>query len=149
MRHLLHRPENPEKLAAAVGVPHPAPVYVREPSYQAFTILRIGFAALPIIAGLDKFFHLLTNWNQYASPALFSAVGGHIAGFMDFVGLVEIAAGILVAARPRWGSAIVGLWLCAIIINLLLLGGFYDIALRDFGLAVSALAFFRLSRQYD
>jgi|SRR6185312_2638835 len=148
MRHLLQRPETRERLTPGVSVP-PGPVYVREPSFQAFSILRVGFAALPILAGADKFFHLLTDWNQYVSPALFHAVGGRVRGFMDLVGVIEMAAGVLVAARPRWGSAIVGLWLCGIIVNLLLIGGYYDIALRDFGLLLGSVALFRLSRQYN
>ena len=145
MRHLLERRQ---KLAAAVGAP-PAPVYVREPAYQAFAVLRAGFTALPILAGADKFLHLLTNWNQYLAPPVFSLIRGHVRGFMDLVGLVEMAAGLLVAVRPRLGSKVVGLWLCGVIVNLLLIPGYFDIALRDFGLAIGALAFFRLSLQYD
>jgi hypothetical protein len=145
MRH--HLLERRQHLAAAVGAP-PAAAYVREPAFQAFVILRAGFAALPIIAGADKFFHLLANWNLYLAPVVASLVRGHVRGFMDLVGVVEMAAGVLVAVKPRWGSAVVGLWLCGIIVNLLMIPGFYDIALRDFGLAVGALAFFRLSRQF-
>jgi hypothetical protein len=150
MRHLLlHRPASRERLApSATGVP-PGPVYVREPAFQAFSIMRAGFTALPIIAGADKFFHLLVNWDQYLAPVVARIIGGHVRGFMDLVGVIEMAAGLLVAVRPRLGSAVVGLWLCGIIINLLLIPAYFDIALRDFGLAVSALAFFRLSRHYD
>ena len=145
MRHSLERRQ---RLAAAVGAP-PAPVYVREPAYQAFAILRAGYAALPILAGTDKFFHALTNWNQYLAPAIFALIRGHVRGFMDLVGVLEISAGFLAAARPRWGSAVVGLWLCAIVVDLLMVRGFADVALRDLGLAVGALAFFRLAKQYD
>jgi hypothetical protein len=145
MRHLLARPQ---KLAAAVGAP-PSPVYVREPAFQAFAILRFGYAALAILAGADKFFHTLADWNQYLAPVIFSLIRGHVRGFMDLVGLVEMAAGVLVAVRPRWGSAVVGLWLVGIIVNLLLIPAFFDIVLHDCGLAVGALAFFRLSQQYD
>jgi hypothetical protein len=149
MRHLLQRPESrEERLTPGVKVPT-GPVYVREQAFQAFSILRVGFALLPILAGLDKFFHALTDWNQYLAPVVFRAVGGHVRGFMDLVGVVEMAAGVLVAARPRWGSAVVGLWLCGIVVNLLLIPGYYDVALRDFGLALGALSLFRLSRQYD
>ena len=146
MRHVLQHPES--RVTPGVNVP-PGPVYVREPAFQAFSILRAGFAALPIIAGADKFLHLLTDWNQYVAPIVARIVGGHVAAFMDVVGVVEIAAGVVVAARPRWGSALVGLWLCGIIVNLLLIPGYFDIALRDFGLALGALSLFRLSRSYD
>lgn len=148
MRHLLHRPETRDRLTPGVGVP-PGPVYVREPAFQAFSILRAGFTALPILAGADKFFHLLVNWNQYVAPLVSRLIGGHVRGFMDLAGIVEMAAGVLVAARPRWGSAAVGLWLCGIIVNLLLIPAYFDIALRDFGLALGALSLFRLSRQYN
>lgn len=148
MRHLLQRPETGERLTPGVSVP-PGPVYVREPAFQAFSILRAGFAALPILAGADKFFHLLVNWNQYLAPVVMSAIRGHVRGFMDLVGVVEMAAGVLVAIRPRWGSAVVGLWLCGIIANLLLIPAYFDVALRDFGLALGALSLFRLSRQYN
>lgn len=148
MRHALQHPESRERLTPGVTVP-PGPVYVREQSFQAFSILRVGFAALPILAGADKFFHLLVDWNQYLCPLAFKAIGGHVRGFMDLVGVIEMAAGVLVAARPRWGSPIVALWLCGIIVNLLLIPGYYDIALRDFGLVLGAVALLRLSRQYD
>jgi hypothetical protein len=148
MRHLLRRPETRERLVPGVTVP-PGPVYVREQAFQAFSILRVGFALLPILAGADKFFHLLTDWNQYVSPALFHAIGGHVRGFMELVGVIEMAVGVLVAARPRWGSAIVGLWLCGAIVNLLLMPGYYDLALAYGGLALGALALSRLSRQYN
>src|SRR3569832_2025375 len=77
MRHVLHRPENRERLAPSVSVP-PGPVYVREPAFQAFSILRVGFAALPILAGADKFFHLLVDWNQYLAPVVMRVIGGHL-----------------------------------------------------------------------
>ena len=146
MRHIIS--ERRERLAAAAGAPL-APVYVRGPAFQAFSILRVGFAALPIIAGADKFFHLLANWSQYLAPALASHLGGHVGGFMHLVGLVEISAGVLVAAKPRWGAPVVGLWLLGIIGNLLMLHAYYDIALRDVGLALGALALSRLSVQFD
>ena len=146
MRHVLQHPES--RVTPGVNVP-PGPVYVREPAFQAFSILRAGFAALPIIAGADKFLHLLTDWNQYVAPIVARIVGGHVAAFMDVVGVVEIAAGVVVAARPRWGSALVGLWLCGIIVNLLILGSYFDIALRDLGLALGAFSLARLSVEYS
>jgi hypothetical protein len=112
-------------------------------------MLLTGFAALPMIAGIDKFFHLLVNWDQYLAPLATRVlpVSGHT--FMLAVGVIEIAAGLLVAFRPRIGAYVVALWLWGIIVNLLLIPGFYDIALRDFGLSVGALALARLSREFN
>lgn len=120
-----------------------------QPTYQAYLILHIGFAVLPIVAGVDKFLHLLVNWDQYLAPLATQIlpVSGH--AFMLLVGVIEIAAGVLVALRPRVGAYVVTLWLWGIILNLLLIPGFYDIALRDFGLSLGALALARLSRQYQ
>lgn len=118
------------------------------PAYQAYQILHAGFMVAPTLAGLDKFFHLLTNWDMYLAPriAALSPIGGH--SLMLVVGVVEIAAGVLVAVRPRIGAYVVAAWLGAIILNLLLIPGFFDIALRDFGLLLGALALGRLSAQY-
>jgi hypothetical protein len=119
------------------------------PAYHAYCILYVGFVALPILAGLDKFFHLLVNWDQYLAPqvAEFLPMTGH--QFMLAVGVVEIVAGLLVAVRPRIGAYVVALWLWGIIVNLMLIPGFYDIALRDFGLSLGALALGRLSKEFD
>jgi hypothetical protein len=118
------------------------------PAYQAYQILHIAFTAAPIIAGLDKFFHVLVNWDQYLAPfiARLSPVGGH--GLMLAVGVIEIIAGLLVAVKPRIGAFVVALWLLGIIVNLLILSGYYDVALRDFGLMLGALALGRLSEEY-
>jgi hypothetical protein len=104
--------------------------------------------ALPILAGVDKFLHLLANWDQYLAPwvAGLLPVSGHT--FMLVVGVVEIAAGLLVAFRPRLGAVVVALWLAGIILNLILAGGFYDVALRDFGLCLGAIALARLAREF-
>jgi hypothetical protein len=112
-------------------------------------ILYIGFTVLPILAGLDKFFYWLVNWDQYlpSEVAGFIPFSGHV--FLFVVGVVEIAAGLVVAIRPRIGAYIVTLWLWGIIVNLFLIPGFYDIALRDFGLSLGALALARLSLVYD
>lgn len=123
---------------------------VNVPSHQAYQILRWGFTAAPIIAGVDKFFHVLCNWDQYLAPwilNLFSGIGGH--RLMLNVGAIEIVAGLIVAIKPRIGAWIVFAWLWAIIINLVTYSGFYDIALRDFGLSLGALALARLSEEYD
>jgi hypothetical protein len=133
------------RTAAPVGVPSVA----ARPTFQAYLMLLIGFAALPIIAGIDKFFHFLVNWDQYLAPLATQIlpVSGHT--FMLAVGVIEIAAGLLVAVRPRIGAYVVALWLWGIIVNLLMIPGFYDIALRDFGLSVGALALARLGQEFD
>jgi hypothetical protein len=119
------------------------------PAYQSYVILYIGFAALPIIAGLDKFFRLLVNWDQYLAPLATEIVPVTARTFMLAVGVIEIAAGLLVAVRPRIGAYVVMLWLWGIIVNLVLVPGYYDIALRDFGLSLGALALARLSKEFD
>jgi hypothetical protein len=118
----------------------------KKPSYQAYQLLHLGFTVAPIVAGLDKFFNLLTNWQQYLSPA-FNVLGDAHTTMM-VVGLVEIIAGIGVWLKPKLFSYIVALWIAGIIANLLLLHNFYDIALRDLGLLLGALALGRLSSKY-
>jgi hypothetical protein len=119
------------------------------PAYQAYVVLHIGFAVLPILAGLDKFFHLLVNWDTYLAPVVthILPVSGHT--FMLAVGVIEIVAGLIVAVRPQVGAYIVMLWLWGIVVNLLLIPNFFDIALRDFGLSLGALALARLSREFN
>jgi hypothetical protein len=117
------------------------------PAYQAYQILRIGFTVAPILFGLDKFFNLMVDWEKYLAPWIVRIVG-NAHSFMLFVGVVEIIAGLIVALRPRWGGYIVALWLLGIIVNLLTYSGFYDIALRDFGLLLGALALARLSERF-
>lgn len=120
-----------------------------EPAYGAFLTLWIGFIVLPIVFGVDKFANVLTNWEEYLAPWLVGLLpfSGHTA--MLIVGGVEIVAGILVAIKPRYAAYVVALWLAGIIINLLTYSGFYDVALRDFGLLVAALALAQLARTYD
>lgn len=118
---------------------------VREPGHQAFLLLRTVFTVAPILFGLDKFTNLLADWTLYLAPVATSVVPLPAQTIMYGVGVVEIVAGILVAVRPRFGSLLVAVWLLGIIINLLLLGSFFDIALRDFGLLVGALALNRLA----
>lgn len=112
-------------------------------SYQAYQLLHIAFTIAPIVAGLDKFFNYLTQWQQYLSPEFNVLHNAHTT--MLIVGVIEIIAGIGVWVKPKIFSYIVALWLLAIIINLLLLGNFYDVALRDVGLLLGALALARLS----
>ena len=118
-------------------------------SYQAYRILHFGLVVAPILAGLDKFFHLLVNWDQYLPQvvAKMSPVPGHT--LMLVVGVIEIVAGIGVAIKPRIFAYVVAAWLGVIIINLLLIPGYFDIALRDFGLLLAALALGALSQQFD
>lgn len=116
-----------------------------DPQRQAFLLLRTVFTVAPIIFGLDKFTNLLTHWTMYLAPVATSVAPIPAQTFMYIVGVVEIVAGIAVAVRPRFGSLLVAVWLLGIIVNLLVLGNFFDVALRDFGLLVAALALNRLS----
>jgi len=122
---------------------------IRRPAHQAYQILRLGFTVAPIVAGADKFFHLLVNWDQYLAPFINNLLGGHGHEFMLAVGVIEIVAGIGVALKPRIFGYVVTAWLLGIVVNLLLTGQYFDIALRDFGLALGALALARLSQEFD
>jgi hypothetical protein len=122
-------------------------VRVGSPSYQAYQILHIAFTVAPVIAGLDKFTHFLVNWDQYLSPAM-PRFGISAHTFMLGVGVIEVVAGLIVAFAPRIGAWIVGLWLCGIILNLLTIPAYFDVALRDLGLALGAFALARLSEEY-
>ncbi|MET3705805.1 hypothetical protein [Arthrobacter sp. UYEF6] len=115
------------------------------PDRQAFFLLRTVFTVAPILFGLDKFTNILTDWAIYLAPVATAVVPVSAQTFMYLVGVVEIIAGIAVAVRPRFGSVLIAVWLLGIIINLLVLGSFYNVALRDFGLLVAALALNRLS----
>jgi hypothetical protein len=122
----------------------------RDPALQAFTLLRIAFVAAPILFGLDKFAEVLTNdWTKYLAPQFNDLIPGSASDAMHIVGIVEIAAGLVVAVMPRFGGLLVAGWLGGIIVNLLLLGGYGDIALRDFGLLIGALALSRLASAYS
>jgi hypothetical protein len=118
------------------------------PAKQAYHLLHFAFVAAPLIAGVDKFSHLLVNWNQYLAPWLANVLPITTADLMHFVGIAEIIAGLVVAFKPRIGAWIVFVWLWAIIINLLTYPGFYDIALRDLGLSLGAAALARLSKEF-
>jgi uncharacterized membrane protein YphA (DoxX/SURF4 family) len=123
----------------------PAQAQVQRGEHQAFLLLRTVFTVAPIVFGLDKFTNLLVDWTIYLAPVATSIVPLPAQTIMYVVGVVEVIAGIAVAVRPRFGSLLVAVWLLGIIVNLLVLGGFYDVALRDFGLLVGALALTRLS----
>src|SRR3989440_12637780 len=120
----------------------------KNPSYQAYAVLHRGFVVAPILAGLDKFIMKMVDWTMYLWPPLGNLVGG--AGtFMRIVGAIEIVAGFLVAFKPKIGAPIVAAWLLGIIVNLVLLGSYFDIALRDFALCLGALALSRLAVHFD
>jgi hypothetical protein len=110
-----------------------------DPMYQPYQILHVGFTVAPVLAGLDKFLHLLSNWDMYLAPIIARRLPIQPHSFMRAVGIVEIIAGILVAFKLRVRAYIVALWLLDIIVNLLLLPGYFDVALRDFGLMLGAL----------
>lgn len=120
----------------------------KKPAYRAYQLLHWGFILAPIIAGLDKFLMKLTDWTQYLWAPLGRLSGGPHT-FMEIVGAIEIVAGLLVAFKPKIGGYVVALWLWGIIINLLLVQNYYDIALRDFGLSLGALALARLAILFE
>ena len=124
---------------------HPRPALGADPAREAFLLLRTVFTVAPIVFGLDKFTNLLTDWPAYLAPWIDGIVPGTAQQAMYAVGVVEVVAGIAVAVAPRFGGWLVAAWLGGIIVNLLVLGGFYDVALRDFGLLVGALALWRLA----
>jgi uncharacterized membrane protein YphA (DoxX/SURF4 family) len=122
----------------------------RDPAAQAFTLLRVVFAVAPILFGLDKFAEvLISDWPKYLAPEFNDLIPGSAADAMLFVGAVEIAAGVIVAVTPRFGGLLVAGWLAGIIVSLLLVGGYADIALRDFGLLAGAVALFLLASAHD
>lgn len=114
-------------------------------THLAFRALQLGFVVAPILAGIDKFFGLLTDWTRYLWTPFADTVGLSAGGFMAVVGVIEIAAGLVVALKPRVGGYVVAAWLGGIILNLVLVGGFWDIALRDLGLAIGAFALAQLA----
>mgnify|MGYP001597521359 FL=1 len=118
-------------------------------TYQGYQILHWAFVIVPVIAGLDKFAHLLTNWDTYLAPRIAHLLGGYAHGFMLVAGGVEVVAGLIVAIKPKIGADIVAAWLVGIMINLLLGPNNGDIVLRDFGLFLGAVALGRLAATYD
>src|SRR5262245_46185218 len=131
---------------AVAGVLRPVPIPSTrslrdDPVAQSFLLLRIAFTVAPILFGLDKFVNVLTDdWTVYLSSQFNDIIPGNAADAMHIVGVVEIVAGLVVAVTPRFGGLLVAGWLAGIIVNLLLVGGYGDIALRDFGLLIGALA---------
>jgi len=138
-----------QAFSSSAGVASRTSESVSSPGYQAFQILRTGFTVAPIVAGLDKFLHLLVNWDQYLPSFVNNLTGGHGHQLMLAVGLIEIVAGLGVAFKPRLFAYVVSAWLLLIVANLLMIPGYFDVALRDFGLSLAALALARLSQEYD
>ena len=143
----------PDTHVQEVKVVRPAPAaepvpLQRRPTYQAYQLLHLGYAILPIVAGLDKFLHWMTSWEMYLSSSVEKILPIPAATFMRITGGIEIAAGILVAVAPRVGAWVVAAWLAAITVNLCLPPGYYDIALRDFGLMIGAIALGLMARRY-
>jgi uncharacterized membrane protein YphA (DoxX/SURF4 family) len=130
--------------------PPQAPTRLRQdPAYQAFVLMRVGFTVLPIVMGVDKFSNALVNWERYLAPWIHRLSPVSAANTMHIVGVIEVAVGIAVAIKPRYAAYVVAAWLVGIIVNLLSYSGYYDIALRDFGLMLAALTLARLATQFD
>jgi hypothetical protein len=126
-----------------------APADWSDARFQAFALMRLAFTVAPIAFGLDKFLNVLVDWPQYLAPWINNIVPGSGQDFMYVVGAIEILAGVIVALKPRYGAYVVAAWLGGIIFNLLTLSGYYDVALRDFGLMLGALTLARLASVYD
>jgi hypothetical protein len=126
-----------------------ARIRAAEPGYQAFLMLRLAFTAAPILFGIDKFANVMVDWPKYLAPWINDIVPGTAQQAMYAIGVIEIVAGLVVLVKPRYGAFLVAGWLGGIIINLLTYSGFYDIALRDFGLMLGALTLARLAVAYD
>ncbi len=120
-----------------------------DPAYQAYAVLRTAFVVAPIVFGIDKFTNVLVQWDMYLAPVLSRPLPVTPHEAMYAVGVVEVVAGLVVALHPRLGGLIGALWLGGIIVNLLLIPGFYDVALRDFGLLLAAVALQRLATRFD
>jgi hypothetical protein len=132
-------------------IPIPKPDVLRnDPAAQAFMLLRIAFTVAPILFGIDKFAEvMIDDWTKYLAPEFNDLIPGNASDAMHIVGVVEIAAGLAVAVTPRFGGLLVAGWLGGIIVSLLLVGGYGDIALRDFGLLLGALTLARLATAYS
>jgi uncharacterized membrane protein YphA (DoxX/SURF4 family) len=120
-----------------------------DPRYQAFWLLRLGYAVLPLAMGIDKFFNGMVFWPKYLADWIDNIVPGTAQQFMYFVGAVEIVAGLLVLLKPRYAAYIVAAWLAGIVINLFSYGEWWDVGVRDVGLMLGALTLGRLASYYD
>ena len=132
-------------------IPVPKPSVLRsDPAAQAFVLLRVAFTVAPILFGLDKFAEVMIgDWTKYLAPEFNDIIPGSAEDAMYIVGAVEIVAGLVVLVSPRFGGLLVAGWLGGIIVSLLLVGGYADIALRDFGLLLGAVTLFRLASAYS
>ena len=141
-------------MSTVTATPRPVPVPAadalrRDPVAQAFMLLRIAFTVAPILFGIDKFAEVLTDdWTRYLAGAFDDVIPGDGQDAMHIVGVIEITAGLVVLVTPRFGGVLVAGWLAGIIVNLLIVGGYGDIALRDFGLLLGALTLARLASAY-
>jgi hypothetical protein len=145
-KHLTSAQDHPAPPSGDVAV---ASADWRDPRFQAFALMRLTFTVAPIAFGIDKFANVLVDWPTYLAPWINDIVPGSGQDLMYLVGAIEILAGIAVALKPRYGAYIVAAWLAGIVVNLLIHSGFYDIALRDFGLMLAALTLARLAAVYD
>ena len=136
----------PHRTGTAQPLTHEA--RLANPAYQAFWLLRIGLTVAPILFGLDKFAHVLVDWDKYLAPEFTDLFNAQAHTLMYFVGAIEIVAGLVVLLRPRFGGYLVAAWLTGIIVNLLMMADFYDVALRDFGLVLAALTLARLATAF-
>ena len=143
------RPSRERGSAPANGAAAPAAIDLRDPRYQAYALLRLAFTVAPIAVGIDKFFNVMVDWPSYLAPWVNDIVPGSGQDLMYVVGAIEIVAGVCVLLRPRFGSYLVAAWLGGIIVDLLTYSGYYDVALRDFGLMLGALTLARLASVYD
>jgi uncharacterized membrane protein YphA (DoxX/SURF4 family) len=141
------RPRRERSSAPANGAG--APADLRDPRYQAYALLRLAFTVAPIAFGIDKFFNVMVDWPSYLAPWVDDIVPGSGQDLMYVVGAIEIVAGVCVLLKPRFGGYLVAAWLGGIIINLLTYSGYYDVALREFGLMLGALTLARLASVYD
>src|SRR4051794_20290835 len=140
----------PNRAAGAQSSAAAAPsAAAAEAGFQAFMLLRLAFTVAPIAFGLDKFFNVMVDWTQYLAPWINDILPGNAHDGMHIVGVIEIVAGLVVAIKPRYGAPLVAAWLFCIIVNLLPYSGYYDVALRDFGLMLGALTLARLAWAYD
>jgi uncharacterized membrane protein YphA (DoxX/SURF4 family) len=142
------RPFRP-RATAAPAIPEQPESLWRDPRYQAFWLLRIGFTAIPLTMGIDKFFNGLVYWPKYLADWIANILPGTPQQIMYGVGVVEIVAGILVAVKPRYAAYVVAAWLAGIVINLFSYGEWLDVAVRDLGLLGGALVLGRLASGYD
>ena len=131
----------------AIAATESGTTYVVQESKRAYQILHLGYTVAPILFGLDKFFNLMTDWVDFLPAFVTDAVSGSVV--MGIVGVIEVVAGIGVWLRPKIFAPIVAAWLGLIILTLIVAGGFWDIALRDFGLLLGALALWRLARAHS